>query len=171
MGICVSLVSYADDVNPLITTSNRSRNEHRRIVAEVNNILEEVADVDELKWDPSMESGIEFGCKGETITLGIHLNAEMNFQPHVNARTKKAEQLLKVMLRLGNSDGAMSHQQCGPRCRSNYASVHLGRGALECPTYIYEHVSNGNGGVSAPPQDRLGILRQYRILSIQAYCP
>jgi len=102
VAICVSIASYADDVNPLITTRNSSRKEHRGVV---HDIVEEEGATDKLGWDPSKESCVEFGVSGETITLGIHINSKLDFSPHKKARTGKAQKVLNVMSRLDLHDG------------------------------------------------------------------
>jgi len=104
----VSLFSYADDVNTLVVTRGTSARQHRRMVKEVDTILEEEGAKDRLRWDPSKESTIEFSVAGEAATLGRQINWKLNFQPHVNSRTKNAEQLLNVMSRLSNSNGGIS---------------------------------------------------------------
>lgn len=43
-----------------------------------------------------------------TTTLFILINARLNFQPHVEARTDKAERLLATMLRLGKTNGGLA---------------------------------------------------------------
>jgi len=45
------VVHYADDIKPLIITRHTSEKDHRRVVARVDNILEEEAARDLLKWD------------------------------------------------------------------------------------------------------------------------
>lgn len=95
VGISINLFSYADGVNPLV-------------VREVETILEEEAAGDGLRWDPNKESDVSFGVAGATVTLGIHINSKLDFQPHIDARAAKAEQLRKLMTRLGNSRGGMS---------------------------------------------------------------
>jgi len=87
--ISVCLISYVDDVNPLIVTEICSRREHRRIVEEVNTILEEEAAQDELRWDRAKESRIEFGGRRNyTATLGTAIDSGLEIQPHVKTHSE-----------------------------------------------------------------------------------
>jgi len=108
--IQVDLFSYADDVNPVVTTRWTSGKDHARVCAEVDTRLEEAAQADNLSWDPQKDSCITFGegSLQSTSTLGITINSRLSFQDHVNTRTAKAERILRVMKRLGNSNGGLS---------------------------------------------------------------
>jgi len=81
----VSLNSYTDGVNPLIFMSNRTPKEHRKVVDKVDRILEEEVAEDQLKWDSSKDSRFTFFSpkdqKELTLTLSIHINGSLNFQP------------------------------------------------------------------------------------------
>ena len=109
--IQVDLYSYADDVNPVVTTRGTSRKKHAHVVREVNRILEATAKEHDLSWDQQKDSKVDFNETGplqSTTTLGCTINSRLSFQEHVNTRTKKAERIWQVMKRLGNNNGGLS---------------------------------------------------------------
>ena len=65
-----------------------------------------------LMWDPAKNTQITFTLNKKPITscntLGIHLRSDLSFREHIRRRTAKETTLLKVMTRLGNSNGCMS---------------------------------------------------------------
>jgi len=94
----------------LTITSHMDSRAHRRIVDKGDEILEEEAKAEDLEWDPKKESMVRSrgSFKDQTITLGVTINSKLNFQPHINARTKKATNLFNVMRRPGTTNGWMS---------------------------------------------------------------
>lgn len=106
----VGLFSYADDVKPLVISEGTTAMERKWLCKQVDKILEEAATQEHLNWGPGKESSVTFSDQGpleSTITLGILINSRFNFQPHVNARTEKAQRLLAVMVRLAKTNGGL----------------------------------------------------------------
>jgi len=107
----VDLVSYADDVNPLVITRNKTPKRHKQLYLQVDQGLEMAAAAHQLTWDPTKSSSVPIGTDGpieRTTTLGIHINSHLSFQAHIDVRTQKSAKLAHVIYRLGNSNGGMS---------------------------------------------------------------
>jgi len=106
----VYLMSYADDVNPIVVTRSHGTKEHARICDKVDECLEKCAQKDKLSWDPQKNTRVTFG-EGplqSITTLGIVIDSRLSFQSHIDARTRKANRILQVMRRLANSNGRIS---------------------------------------------------------------
>lgn len=97
-------MTYAGEVNPLIVTRHGSAKDHRAIVHRVN---DEEADRDKRQWDPE-KSLVKFAVRGEAVTLGMHVNWKLGFQPHIKPGTEQVERLWKIMCRLSNSRSGIS---------------------------------------------------------------
>jgi len=112
----------------------------------VTEILESEAAKDGLKWNPGKERYVEFGVQGEGKTLRIHINCKLDFCPHVRARSEKAEAILKVMTRPGNSN--VPHVTKGdaqPIHRRDPHDIHTGDGIMERPTHVNKYLSHDKG--------------------------
>ena len=81
--IQVDLMSYADDINPVVITRGTSKKEHSRICDEVNERLEEAAAEGKLSWYLQKDNCLTFG-EGplrSITTLGIIVTQDSLSRP------------------------------------------------------------------------------------------
>lgn len=169
-----------DDFSPLIISRNTDVKEHRRIVAQVDEIFEEEAATDGLSWDPATEGRIDLQGKEKQSAkiLRIMLNYKLDFQPHIDARTKKAKSLMNFMNRLGNVNGSLSARAL----RSLYTGAvrpifawgaelwngpHTPTTTREIDSIVYQCIRKITGGYHGSSKQKLGYIGGVELLQAE----
>ena len=100
----VDLMSYVDDVNPLIVTTGSHRL-HRRIKHWVDTALNEAAAAEGLTWDAAKETDLDIQEAGASpiTSLGITVDKDRYFTEHIKRRTAKAHAVALAMYQLQTS--------------------------------------------------------------------
>src|SRR5438105_3780872 len=75
----------------------------------VNTCVNIAAAEDNLTWDETKESRREFNVnsKAKLKTLGLTIRADFSFQRHIKDRTRKAQRVADILVRLANSNGGV----------------------------------------------------------------
>ena len=99
------LFSYADDVNPVLTTDHMTTSQHQDSIKSLQGIREDEAHKDHLTWDRSKDQLLTFGRNNKDThgSLGITISGNLDWSHHIRAQVNKAKAALASMLRVGNS--------------------------------------------------------------------